>query len=54
MLALTESMTQRGDPSTPEIDASWIRTLGWFHGWNFPLVLTNFAREVFDRRDHRC
>lgn len=48
MLALTESMTQRGDPSTPEIDASWIRTLGWFHGWNFPLILTKYAREVFE------
>lgn len=45
MLSLTESMTQRGEPSTPEIDASWIRTLGWLHGWNFPMVLANSQSE---------
>ncbi|MFF1876988.1 hypothetical protein [Leifsonia sp. NPDC058230] len=36
---LTDSMTQNGAPSTRRIDASWVRTLGWFHGWRFPLEL---------------
>lgn len=35
--ALTDSMTQTGPSSTPEVDASWVRALAWFHGWRFPL-----------------
>lgn len=35
--ALTESMTQSGQPSTSTIDASWIETLAWFDGWTCPL-----------------
>jgi hypothetical protein len=37
--ALGVSMTERGAPSTPEVDASWVRALGWFHGWEFPLAV---------------
>lgn len=36
---LLESMSDKGDPSTPDDDASWIEVLGWFHGWSFPLAL---------------
>lgn len=35
--ALTDSMTQAGAPSTPVVDASWVRTMAWFHSWRFPL-----------------
>lgn len=38
---LTRSMTQSGAPATPAIDASWVETLGWFHGWAFPLTLSS-------------
>jgi len=37
--ALAESMTARGAASTPVIDASWVRALGWFHGWAVPLLV---------------
>jgi hypothetical protein len=37
--ALGVSMTERGAPSTPAVDASWVRALGWFHGWEFPLAV---------------
>lgn len=36
---LINSMTELGDPSTPQADASWIQALGWFHTWSFPLDL---------------
>lgn len=39
LLALTDSMKQSGADSTPAVDASWIRTMAWFHGWAFPLGL---------------
>lgn len=35
--ALTDSMTQSGAPSTPVVDASWVRAMAWFHSWRFPL-----------------
>jgi len=37
--ALAASMTERGVASTPTVDASWVRALGWFHGWQFPLLV---------------
>jgi hypothetical protein len=37
--ALAESMTARGAASTPAVDASWVRALGWFHGWAVPLLV---------------
>lgn len=40
LLALTSSMTQNGEPATADVDASWVETLGWFHGWSFPVSLT--------------
>lgn len=39
LLALTNSMTQDGVESTPDVDASWILAMAWFHGWAFPLSL---------------
>ncbi|HAM25843.1 MAG TPA: hypothetical protein DCP11_03845 [Microbacteriaceae bacterium] len=39
LFALVESMTQKGRPSTPTDDASWVEALGWFHGWDFPLAV---------------
>lgn len=39
LLALTDSMTQEGLESTPDVDASWILAMAWFHGWSFPLAL---------------
>ena len=41
--ALADSMTQRGAPSTPEVDASWVQAMGWFHGWGFPLAVVATA-----------
>jgi hypothetical protein len=38
---LTASMTQSGAPATSTVDASWVETLGWFHGWAFPLTLSS-------------
>lgn len=38
---LTTSMTQSGAPATPAVNASWVETLGWFHGWAFPLTLSS-------------
>ena len=38
---LTASMTQSGAPATSAVDASWVETLGWFHGWAFPLTLSS-------------
>ncbi|QNE36815.1 hypothetical protein [Leifsonia shinshuensis] len=38
---LTASMTQSGTPATSAVDASWVETLGWFHGWAFPLTLSS-------------
>jgi hypothetical protein len=46
ILALVDSMTQRGEPSTAEIDASWIETLGWFHGWEFPFAVLAMSGEA--------
>lgn len=37
LAVLLNSMTENGDPSTPEADASWVEALGWFHMWSFPL-----------------
>jgi hypothetical protein len=37
--ALAESMTARGAAGTPAVDASWVRALGWFHGWAVPLLV---------------
>lgn len=39
LLDLTDSMKQSGQNSSPPVDASWIRTMAWFHGWAFPLSL---------------
>lgn len=36
---LVQSMTDRGEPSTPEADAAWVEALGWFHGWRLPFAL---------------
>lgn len=38
---LTASMTQSGVPATADVSASWVETLGWFHGWAFPLTLSS-------------
>lgn len=37
---LTDSMTEGGQPSSPEADASWVSTLAWFNNWTFPLRMT--------------
>jgi len=39
MHRLNASMTQFGAPATPQDDASWIETLGFFAGWGLPLHL---------------
>lgn len=44
LTTLTGSMAEGGEPSTPEADASWIETLGWFHTWSFPIDLTTLPR----------
>ncbi|MFF1635246.1 hypothetical protein [Leifsonia sp. NPDC058248] len=37
--ALTDSMTQSGRPATEAVDASWVKAVSWFDGWDFPLAL---------------
>lgn len=38
--ALTDSMTQSGIAATDEVNASWVKAVSWFIGWDFPLTLT--------------
>ncbi|MEO7015115.1 MAG: hypothetical protein ABI067_01065 [Leifsonia sp.] len=38
--ALTTSMTQGGAPATEVTNASWVKAVSWFNGWDFPLTLT--------------
>lgn len=38
---LNASMTQGGAPATPQDNASWIETLGFFAGWGLPLHLAD-------------
>lgn len=38
--ALTDSMTQSGLPATAAENASWVKAVGWFTGWDFPLALS--------------
>lgn len=38
--ALTDSMTQAGAPATEAVNASWVKAVSWFTGWEFPLTLT--------------
>ncbi len=38
--ALTDSMTQSGLPATEPVNASWVKAVSWFNGWDFPLTLT--------------
>lgn len=40
LLALTSSMTQKGEPASADMNTSWVEILGWFHGWSLPLSLT--------------
>ncbi len=37
---LTTSMTQGGAPATAVVNASWVKAVSWFNGWDFPLTLT--------------
>jgi len=49
MRRLNASMTQIGAPATPQDDASWVETLGFFAGWGLPLHLAAITEHPDER-----
>jgi hypothetical protein len=49
MRRLTASMTKYGAPATPQDDASWVETLGFFAGWGPPLHLADITAHADER-----